>query len=236
MGPYVKPHGKESGFTLLEILVGLTISSLIMVGLSMAMGTINRGFDQTTAVIERQDSISAGLHVVAGDIAHILRVLDDQDKPQKFLFYGGPEEAIYILAERPGNNKAGLYWVRLLVRKTAEGTELSRMRAPYVRGEADIAALEWDDEVSLLRGKYAIALSYRAPRAGLRSWAGNWLAQNMMPGQIKVEITDLVTARRRVPVFVTALRISAEADCISAEAAACTLRSGGAIAAKAAPK
>lgn len=232
----IVPNRGEAGFTLLEILVGLAISSLIMLGLSMAMGSINRGFDRTTAVIERQDGIAAGLHVVAGDLSHILRVLDDPAKPRRFLFSGGPEEAIYILGERPGNNEAGLYWVRLLVRKTAGGSELSRLRAPYVPGQTDIAALQWDDEVSLLRGKFAIALSYRAPRADLRSWAGTWLAQNMLPGEIKVELTDLATGRRRVPVFVVALKITAEADCVSAEAAGCTVKSGGVLVEKAVPK
>ena len=111
----------ESGFTLLEILVGLTISSLIMVSLSLALGGINKGFDTTTAVIERQAAIANGLHVAAQDIARIERAVDKLEAPVRFLFAGNPGNMIFVLAERPGNNPEGLYWVRYRVRDAERG-------------------------------------------------------------------------------------------------------------------
>ena len=63
----------EAGFTLLEILVGLLISSLILGGLSLAMGSINRGYEQTTAAIDRQGTITTGLEVFHQDISRIER-------------------------------------------------------------------------------------------------------------------------------------------------------------------
>ena len=199
----------DSGFTLLEILVGLAISSLVMVGLSLSMKTINQGFDQATVSIGRQATISTGLYVIAGDISRIERAIDDPDKPAQYLFLGNQSEAVYVLAERPGNNRAGLYWVRLLVRATKAGAELVRMRAPFIAGKNDIAAIEWTDEVVLLRGEISIQLSYRAPRLGLRQWASGWQTRNVLPTQIKIEVTDLKTGRLRVPVFVQTLKIDA---------------------------
>jgi prepilin-type N-terminal cleavage/methylation domain-containing protein len=229
MSRVISPHGADSGFTLLEILVGLVISSLIMVGLSLAMKTINMGFDQATVSIGRQGTIATGLYIAAGDISRIERVFDNPEQPGQFLFAGSRGEAVYILAERPGNNRAGLYWVRLLVRKTGDGAELVRMRAPYRQGQQDFAAIEWRDEVVLLRGGLAIELSYRAPRSGLRDWANSWLARNMLPGEIKIEIGDVGTGRLRVPVFVQTLKIGAEADCVAAGTPGCTMNSGGLI-------
>lgn len=220
----------ENGFTLLEILVGLVISSLIMVGLSLAMKTINMGFEQTTGSIGRQAAITTGLYIVAEDISRIERVFDNPGQPGAFLFSGGPGEAVYIMAERPGNNRAGVYWVRLLVRRTADGAELVRMRAPFDPDKTSMTDVEWSDEVVLMRGNLAIALSYRAPRAGLREWAGSWQARDMLPGEIKIEITDLRTGRLRTPVFVQSLKIGAEADCVVTELPDCTMNSGGTIA------
>ena len=54
-------HGSEAGFTLLEILVGLLISSLIMVGLSLGMKTINTGFDSAARLIARTGTLTTGL-------------------------------------------------------------------------------------------------------------------------------------------------------------------------------
>jgi general secretion pathway protein J len=219
---------KTGGFTLLEILVGLTVSSLILIGLSQAMTTIDRGFEQATESIGRQGTIATGLRIVAGDISRIQRVLDVPEQPTRFLFEGTGNRATYVVAERPGNNRAGLYWVRLAVRDTEDGQELVRMRAPFVAADRD-SAIAWRDEVVLLRGGMAIALSYRAPRAGLRSWAADWPAGDLMPGQIKIELTDLATGRLRVPVFVQTLKIGAEADCVTAAASGCTLQSEGRI-------
>lgn len=225
-------HGSEGGFTLLEIMVGLLISALIMVSLSMAVRGINRGFDQAAALLGRQDSIATGLHVFAEDIARIERPTDSAATPGRFLFTGRPDEIIYVLAERPGNNPAGLYWVRLLVRVADGLTELTRMRAPFTLASADAGALPWSDEVVLFRGKAQIEFAYRAPRAKLRSWANSWAASSMLPGQIKIEITDTATERLLVPGFVATLKIGAETACATAEAPGCTMKSEGVLAAQ----
>jgi prepilin-type N-terminal cleavage/methylation domain-containing protein len=219
----------DQGFTLLEVLVGLAISSLIMVGLSLAMRSINQGYDSTTQTIQRQGTMTTGLQVVTQDISRIERAVDDLNQPKRFLFSGRPREVIYVLAERPGNNSAGLYWVRLLVRDATDGEELVRMRAPFRRNEAELTAIGWDDEVVLLKGGVGIGLAYRAPRAGLRNWASSWDATTMLPGQIKIEITDLATGRLRAPALVGTLKIGAEASCTSADAPGCTLKSEGVL-------
>ena len=222
----------ESGFTLLEILVGLLISSLILAGLSFAMKAINGGFERTSQSLERQGSIASALQIIDGDLSRILRVLDDPAKPQGFLFSGSETQAVFILAERPAKTGAGLYWVRLLVRRTSGGSEIARMRAAVLPGKADAAALDWRDEVILLNGPYNITFAYRAPRSGIRSWASAWADQRMLPEQIKIEIRDPASGLLRVPVFVQSLKITAEADCVVAEAAGCTIKTKGQITAK----
>lgn len=217
----------EDGFTLIEILTGLLISSIIMVGLSLAMRAVDLGYDRATTSLERQATIASGLDIVAGDIARIERVVDDPTRPSRFLFSGQSKEIIFILAERPGNNRSGLYWVRLAVRPAGDGEELVRFRAPYSPGQHDIGAIAWGDEVVLLHGSIRIELAYRAPRSGLRSWAGGWQAAPILPGEIKVELIDIATNRLRVPVFVSALKIDAEVDCVSNAAPGCTIASNG---------
>ena len=119
--------------------------------------------------------------------------------------------------------------MRLLVRAGDGGSELVRLRAPFQVGNVEPGLIDWADEVVLLRGDFGIGFSYRAPRSGLRSWASNWEARNLLPEQIKIEIRDLATGRLRVPNFVTTLKIGAEAACVWAEAPACTLMTDGAL-------
>ncbi len=219
----------ESGFTLFEILVGLVISSLIMVGLSLAMRTINLGFDSATSSIERQGGIAAGLAIIGGDISRIQRVVDDPATPRRFLFAGSERSLTYIMEERPGSNVFGLYWVRLAVRTSASGSELVRSRAPFALGQPDTAALAWADDVTVLRGDFTIEFSYRATRVSLRSWVGTWQNTNMLPDEVRINLTDIRTGRLRVPGFVQALKIGAEADCVALTQPGCTMNSRGLI-------
>ena len=222
-------HRREAGFTLIEILVGLAISSLIMVGLSAAMRTIDMGWNRTTQSVERQGMLASAFHVLTGDIARIERAAVDGESGRGFLFAGTASEAIYVLAERPGNNRAGLYWVRLLVRERDGATELVRMRAPFVTGKYTVSTIAWSDDVVLMRGNIAVEMTYRSPRAGLRNWSTKWPASNRLPEQIKIEITDRKTGLWLTPAMVLALAIDAEAACFNAESAACTMRTDGAL-------
>jgi prepilin-type N-terminal cleavage/methylation domain-containing protein len=220
----------EAGFTLLEILVGLAVSALIVVGLNAASASINRGFSQATRVIGRQDAIATGLAIVSGDISRILRVVDNPDNPQRFLFSGGSEELIYLLEERPGNNSAGVYWVRLSVRQDGPGFQLLRSRVPYLAGEIAPDADSWTDDVVVIAVDAAMEFSYRSPDNGLRDWTSDWQAGNQLPGQIRLRLSDLATGRLRVPDLVQTLKIGAEADCAVPAVSACTLQTAGALA------
>ena len=224
-----KTDHREGGFTLLEILVGLAISSLIMVGLTAAMQTIDRGWNRTTESVERQGMLGTGFHVLAGDIARIERAMVGGTGAPGFLFAGTASEAIYVLAERPGNNRAGLYWVRLLVRERDGVTELVRMRAAFVSGRQNVSAIAWADEVILVRGNIAVEMTYRSPRAGLRTWSTSWPAGNRLPEQVKIEVTDRKTGLWLAPAMVLALEIDAEAACFNADSASCTMNTEGAL-------
>ena len=223
----------DLGFTLLEILVGLVISSMIMVGLTAAMKVVNSGWERAAHSIEKQSALTAGLDILGDDISRIERIAAKNKK--QFLFGGSPDEAVYILAERDGHNQAGLYWVRLLVRRDNGVTELIRMRAPRRLGEEDFGAIGWRDEVVLLRGAYKIEMSYRSLRSGGSDWNRYWERQNRLPQQIRFDIRDR-DGTPAVPEMILALKIGAEAACLDAASPECTLNTKGELTAKEDPK
>ena len=226
-----EPHG-QGGFTLLEILVGLSISALIMVGLSMMTKTMNLAWIATNGILGNKDQVATGFYVIAGDISRIERMTDKPDDPQQFLFRGGPKEAIYLLAERPAFNQRGLYWIRLFVRSEDAETQLVRMRAPYEGRLQDFSGVGWSDAVVLLRGRYAINFSYRSGHGTATEWTASWDLSNSMPEQMRVEIWDPQSGQLVRPPFIQALRIGAEAACFDPQSTGCTLRSQGQLVAQ----
>jgi prepilin-type N-terminal cleavage/methylation domain-containing protein len=225
----MKESTQEQGFTLLEILIGLTVSALILVGLNQSMLIINRGFDQATVSIGRQSSIATGLYIVSGDITHIQRRVDNPENPRAFLFGGTASEIIYLLEERPGSIEGGLFWIRLYARNTPKGQELIRARKPFADEEVLPLSGDWQDETTLMRVDAEITFAYRATRSKSRDWQPGWSSPSQMPDQIRINITDKKTGRLRVPPFVQTLKQSAEAECAVPTAHACTLQSSGTL-------
>ena len=219
----------EDGFTLLEILVGLAISALIMVGLSAAMRSVDLGWKQTTAAGERQNMLATGLRIVAGDLARVERIYDDPGAPMRFLFVGGGREAVFPIVERDGHNQQGLYWVRLYQREARDGVELVRARSGFVPGRQDLAAIAWRDEVVLIHGPFDISLSYLSPVPGAASWSSGWPLQNRLPRQVRVDISSVGGKSMTLPPFIVALRNSAELACLAEDASLCTIRTGGSL-------
>jgi len=227
------PSAGDAGFTLIEIMVGLAISALLMVGISMTMRTVNVGWRSQTDAIERQAMMATGLRVIEADLSRIERIADNRANPHNFLFAGNATQLAYVLAERDGHNTEGLYWVRLLVR-TADGggTELVRMRAPFTPGPADFAAIKWTDEVVLLHGAIGVEISYRAPRSDVASWVSEWNLQNRMPQQIRFDLTDRQRHAPLLPSVVFSIWITAESNCFVPASPGCTMTSQGVIAAR----
>ena len=217
----------ESGFTLLEIMVGLLVSVLIMAGLTVAMKSMNTGWGSTVAALGKEDSFANGFHIVAGDISRIERITDKVENAERFVFRGSPLETVFLLSERPASNQMGLHWIRLFVRSDDRGTELVRMRAPYESRLQDLDAIQWQDPVVLLEGKFAISFSYRAPRGGVEEWTGSWNIPSRMPEQMRILVSDPDSGELLMPEFVQTLDNGAEVDCIDPKSTGCTLATNG---------
>ncbi len=228
----MQSRAQENGFTLLEILIGLTVSALILVGLNQSMLIINRGFDQATTSLGRQSAIASALHIFSGDIARIQRRVDNPGNPLVFLFRGSGDEIIYLLDERPGNIAGGLFWIRLYAQGTPVGMELIRARKPFNGEKIVPQQVDWQDETTLMRVDASITFFFRATRSGNRDWQTAWSSSNQMPDQIRLDITDTKTGRLRVPSFVQTLKNSAEAQCAVPAAPGCTMQSAGALTGK----
>lgn len=215
----------EQGFTLFEILVGLAISSLILVGLSSAMRTMDMSWQRATTLGERHAMISTGLSVFAGDLARVQRIYDNAGKPERFRFVGDNSEIIFPMIERDGHNQEGLYWIRYFLRKDGPDIELVRARGTYDPATMDLPAVIWRDVVVLLRGPYRVEFSYLPPVEG--DWSESWPMQNRLPRQVRVNIEAVRGLALDLPPYVVALEHEAEIACANSESQFCTIKTKG---------
>ena len=214
--------GREAGFTLIEVLSGLVLASLILVSLNMAMLTVGKGTDHTRRSLGEQAELGTAVDIFGRDVARIAKIRRPA-KPGDFagyVFDGQPDVIVYPLREAEGLTDPGLYLVRLSVQRKNDQTTLLRERAPFPVG-GGAALPQWRDGVVLLAGPYDIDFAYRAQRTGQREWNSSWQAAETMPEQIRLTITNRETGRLRVPGFVQSLGIDSEVDCAGNREARC---------------
>ena len=207
----------DAGFTLIEVLAALALSSLLLVSLNLAMTATRQGVEQTRQSMGSQAAISAAAHVVARDVARIAMV---RQGDAGYLFEGRARQMIYPLAERQAAGPGNFFLVRLSVEEEGGLTRLMRERAPFPPGEPPGPAASWGDAVVLLEGPFDIGFAYRAPRTGKRQWSEAWPGTDGMPEQVRLTLGDRRTGRLRIPVLVQSLHIDAEIQC-AAEPSEC---------------
>lgn len=226
----VRPSHREAGFTLIEVLAGLVLASLILVSLNMAMTAVGKGTDHTRRSLGEQSELGSAVDIFGRDVSRIAKIRRPV-KPGDFagyIFDGRSDAIVYPLREGEALTAPGLYLVRLSVQQKDGKTTLLRERAPLPKaGTAELP--KWGDAVDLLSGPYDIAFAYRAQRSGQRDWNDSWQAAEAMPEQIRLTITNRATGRLRVPGFVQSLAIDSEVECAGNQEERCgTAEPGGA--------
>ena len=212
-------HRREAGFTLIEVLAALVLSSLVLVSLNMAMSAVGKGTDHTRRSLGEQSEIGAAVDIFGRDVARIAKIRRPAP-PGGFAGYsfdGTADTIVYPLREEEGLAAPGLYLVRLSVREKDGQAVLLRERAPLLPGNSNDLP-KWRDPVVLLAGPFDVAFAYRAQRSGSRSWTDDWSGASSMPEQVRLTIGDSATGRLRAPVIVQSLLIEAEIECSAAGA------------------
>ena len=212
----------DAGFTLIEVLAGLVLASLILVSLNMAMSAVGKGTDRTRRSLGEQSEIGAAVDIFSRDVARIAKIRRPAPPDQftGYVFDGGAYAMVYPLREQEALEEPGLYLVRLSVREKDGQATLLRERAPLPNG-SNAALPQWRDPVVLLSGPFDIAFAYRAQRSGQREWSSSWKAAEVMPEQIRLTVTNNATGRLRVPGYVQSLAIDSEVDCAGNHEARC---------------
>lgn len=211
-----KPTTREHGFTLVEVLVGLAVSSMILVSLNLAMTAIRRSVESTSDSLGSQAALSAATQIFIEDVSGIARIRRSMTETSvAYFFVGRPREMIYPVFEYRGLAAGALYAVRLRVEDQGNRQQLIRDRAILPPGNEVGLGLDWEDAVVLLDGPFDIAMAYRAPRARARAgaWEDAWMTADTMPEQVRLSIKDQRTGTLRLPVLVQPLHVDAEAEC-----------------------
>ncbi len=183
----------ERGFTLLEVLIGLVLLSIMM---TLLFGSIRMGAriwdagENRAADLDRMLIVQNFLRYHLNTVRPVIDDLSGDDNV-KFSFTG-TEKSIQFVSDLPSSaRRKGLHQINLeVVKENDSGVLIANLKPFYPALDGADAAIE---DVRLLSGIESMEVSYfGADRFEIKAPEGQWLEQwedrEFMPFLIKIEL------------------------------------------------
>ena len=190
----------QRGFTLLELLVVMTLLSVIMLGLVSAMRTMAQIESKIDQRLTRLDEIRVARTFLQQTLTRVSAMtLDAPGATGKTVvpFVATPDSLTWvgILPARP--NVGGRHFFRLAIEDAPDGRELMLRFAPW---QPDLVAPDWSAaEVRvLIRGVSQMTIQAQGlppqgrnpAQAWPRGWQSGWPIADALPEQLQLSLTD----------------------------------------------
>lgn len=227
--PQTEQRGREAGFTLIEVLVSLTILSVILGLLGGGLRLLAKGWETNTERIEVLDMVSRALDILHRDASGLQRLAAEAGGAPRYIFSGGAESLSFVSLEPPYPSEAGPYFVSYSIAANGPDTELIRARAPYRQGMTRFPGATPANRVPLLKGPFHYRFQYARKGSGDPVWRSSWPYRTRLPDLIRLEITNARLRQPVVPPMIVAVRADAELTCLAEKPTLCSATSAGAL-------
>jgi general secretion pathway protein J len=212
----VAPHGvernSEAGFTLVEMLVGLSLLALMSVllfgGFRFGLRAWESGDDQIAAIgeIERTQNL---LRTLLSEAQLPVIAVNDGDIRQMASFVG-EDERLWFVAPLPAHRGVGgLYEFELTKVRNGAEDALSLAWRSYRVDRPLGDDRDFDDESILLRSTEGLRLAFFGQSSDQRdpAWLDSWDGSRGLPLLVRLTIEDVGDGRRDWPELVVALKL-----------------------------
>ncbi len=204
----MKISDPRSGLTLAELLVAMTISTLVLVLLSQGINNVSnwsRSLANSRMDQETTTSLFRFIHERLIRVEPLMR--PGQNEPE-VLFLGTKTRLHMVLAETQYPATPGLYeYVLQITPRSGEGWELMLARLP-LPSLAQFGQREVKPELVIYSGLAKPEFSYR----GLEGWQSDWPLANKMPQQFGFALTDWPNISIALPAAIDADKVELDVE------------------------
>jgi general secretion pathway protein J len=189
----------ESGFTLLELLVAMTLAALLSVVLFSGLHFGRKAWETTQSATASINDIRRLQEFLGSALARAYPARAG-NATLSHVDFSGDAQDLRFLAPDPQNDGA---WDYVAVSATEDAT--------VIRVTPELSDGASSDSVRTVRG--TLALSYYGTKKGAQRphWYGRWQNEPRLPDLVRVEVTE---GHRLVSATDVALRVDAPADCV----------------------
>ena len=192
-------RARQRGFTLIEALAALAISSVIIAATVTLIHAVARNFDRGTRGVDAADGLTLAVERLASDFTSARFVAwmtakgpalafkgeqADGDKPARIVFVGGRDT---------GDGSRSDEVVTLSIERSDDVTRLVRRRAAWSGADMPVDHLSPQDPVVLLEGNVDIAFAFGRLVPGGLAWSTTWSDATTLPRFVRLILRDRAT-------------------------------------------
>jgi len=198
-----KTYDRQRGFTLVEVLAALAITSVVIAGTATLIHQVAFNFDRGAHSMDRAEALALASDRLAGDFGAARFVVWPDDHTAAF--EGGPDKVSFISAAGvgaglPGARAGGEELVTLSVEETDGVTRLVRRRAAWPGPHVHFGDLDPGDSVVLVEGKLDAAFAFAAlGQDGKLTWSDAWAEKPTLPRLVRLTVHDRDTGAELLP-------------------------------------
>lgn len=178
------------GFTLVEMMVAMTLMSLLMLGMASAIRTMAQTEERIDTRVERADEMRVAAGFVRSALGRLsLRKVNATpnvgDSP--FLFSGESSAVVWLGAMPARFGPSGRHVFRLSVESVGGASALVIRFIPW---DGAGSPADWSGAESrvLVRGVTGLAFGYEDARQSPSVWESQWSRTDSLPAHIRIEL------------------------------------------------
>lgn len=182
---------RQSGFTLLELVIAMTLMGLVLVMIYGGLRLGVRSWDISEQRTARLDEIRLVQGFIRRQLGQSVAVFREDPRAGRVMaFVGEPQTIAWVTPLLTHLGLGGLYWVQLDVIETAAGEGL-RMRWRPFRPTEEGAGLGQMEETLLLEGVAEVHWSYFGTDEPGREpqWQERWPGIQQRPQLVRLTLT-----------------------------------------------
>ena len=206
----------RAGFTLIESLAALAITSLVVLSCGALLRESGYFFDRGTRAIDETERFAWAVNRLKRDFASARFVPEAGAKAAAAAFAGQSAKVVFVAAGREAS--VGEEVVEYAAEPIDGGEQLVRRRAPWPGPSSRLSDIEPQDPVLLLRGSFSISFVYaQSAQDGALVWRDEWTGADGLPHAVRVKLIDSATGADFLAADEFAIRANAPLTCASKE-------------------
>ena len=199
----------EAGFTLVEVLIGITLLAMLGTLIASGMRLGGRAWSDAERQTDNSDEMVLLQSFIRRTIVRARPAYASPDPGDNSIAFAGDADSLSLVVPQPGTAYGGP-WVPERFYVAADGAS----RALFVDLQGDAAAtvkpIVLLDNVAAVRFAYFGAAGPGRPPA----WQDHWTGRDRLPDLVRVAIIRDNAKLRAWPELVVATRVTANAACI----------------------